>query len=165
MLKDKDELNTGLDEAATATNAGDFAGALERTDQLAAKYPDEAQIWELRAHIFRQQGDVERAIVERSKAIQLSGKEPHYFYIRGIDFFGLGKYRQAVSDFTKVIELCDYHKSDYYRQGAYLFRADAFVRLKEYKLARADCEQVDDKMRTWTDRIRTKAEILAECAR
>ena len=163
MQKENDEFNASLDEVEAATSAGEFDKALRRADQLPTKYPHKADIWAMRAHIFRQRGDVERAILERSRAIELSDKEPHYFYMRGIDFFTLGKFKEAVSDFTRVIELCDFHRSDYYRQGAHFFRADAFVRLREYNLALADCDCVDDKMRTWTDRMRTKEEILAEC--
>src|SRR6267143_1063798 len=105
----------------------------------------------------------EAAITDVSKAIAICDKEPDYFYTRGILFFGEGNYRDAVADFTKVIELCDYHKSDYYREEAYFFRADAHVRLKEFERAKADCHYVRDGIRTWTDRLRTKTEILAEC--
>src|SRR5689334_6881992 len=159
-----DDLSCSLNKIAALADAGKFEEALQGTENVLEQFPSRPEVWQLRAHIFRQQGDIGRAINERTKAIELSGKEPHYFYMRGIDLFGLGKYEQAVSDFTKIIELCDYYKSDYYREGAYFFRADAYVRLKEYELARADCARVRDDFRTWTDRIRTKTDILAECS-
>jgi len=93
----------------------------------------------------------------------MCGNEPDFFYTRGRLLFEETRYRDAVSDFTKVIELCDYHSSDYYRGGAHIFRADAYVRLKEFDKAKADCKHVKDDKPIWTDKLRTRADILADC--
>lgn len=83
--------------------------------------------------------------------------------MRGIDLFKTGDFEKAVSDFTRVLQLCDYHKSDYYRAPAYFFRADSFVQLKEFKSAKADCQHIPENMQTWTSKLKSKADILSEC--
>ena len=137
--------------------------ALRRVDQLIAESPEEPWTWRTRAYVNSRQGNADAAIADVSQAIARGEKEPDFVYTRGIFFFQVGRYREAVSDFTKVIELSDLHGSDYYREGAYFFRADSYVRLKEFAKAKDDCLHVRDEMSTWTDRLRTKAEILADC--
>jgi tetratricopeptide (TPR) repeat protein len=133
-------------------------------EQLLELHPHEGWIWRKRAYINSHQGNLEAAIKDLSKAISICQIEPDFFYTRGILFFQDGRFRDAVADFTRVIELCDLLDSNYYREGAYFFRADSYVRLKEFKKARADCTRIRDGMSTWTDQLRSKAEILSECA-
>ena len=140
-----------------------YANALIRVEELAGQYPNEASIWRTRAYINSHQGNVEAAIIDVSKAIEMCNVEPDYYYTRGILYFKIAEYKNAISDFTEVIRLCDLHDSNYYREGAYFFRADAYIRLQKYANARADCEHVRDGFRTWTDSLRTKESILAEC--
>ncbi len=156
-------MKTKLREIEGLANAGNYTEALQRLDKLATSNPDDAKIWTTRAHINGHQRNYEEAVADWSKAIALCDKEPHYFYMRGIDLFLLRKFESAVLDFTKVIELCDYYKSEYYREGAYFFRADAYLRLKEFEKGKSDCTHVSDEMQTWTDKLRCKADLLAEC--
>ena len=141
-----------------------YSEAILRLDEIQKAAPREARVWATRAYVNSRMGDRDEALASWTQAIALCDREPHYFYMRGIEFFHLSRYREAIADFTKVIELCDFYSSDYYRAGAYIFRADAHLRLREFDQAKSDCDHVPDDMRTWTDRIRTKAEILALCA-
>lgn len=152
-----------LNEIDALARGEEYAEALRRVDELAKYCPSEPWIWRTRAYINSRQGNIEGAILDLSQAIAKRESEPDFFYTRGILFFEGGNYPEAVADFTRVIELCDYHKSDYYREGAYFFRADAHVRLQEFEKAKGDCQHVPDGTRIWTDSLRTKAEILAEC--
>jgi tetratricopeptide (TPR) repeat protein len=151
-----------LEEIKDIAKTEDYIEALRLVDDLILHNSHEDKIWATRAFINSRKGDREAAIVDWSKAIGLC-EEPHYFYMRGHDLFNVGRYREAISDFTKVIALCDMYKSDYYRGPAYFFRADAHVRLREFDEARLDCAYVRDDMQTWTDKLRTRADILAEC--
>jgi tetratricopeptide (TPR) repeat protein len=143
--------------------AGDYTAALRRLDELTREFPSEYLVWATRAYLNGRRGARDEAIADWSKAIALCNTEPHCFYMRGIDLFALRKYAEAASDFTRVIELCDLHESDYYREGAHFFRADTYVRLGEYEKARLECLKVSDQFRTWTDGIRCKADLLAQC--
>jgi tetratricopeptide (TPR) repeat protein len=151
-----------LEQITELAKREDYPTALALIDKLTAEFPNEAKVWTTKAFVNGHKGDLTAAVDDWTKAIKLV-EEPHYVYMRGIELFKLRKYKEAVSDFTRVIELCDFYKSDYYREGAYFFRADAYVRLKQFEKARADCLHVNDDMRTWTDKLRTKTEILAEC--
>jgi tetratricopeptide (TPR) repeat protein len=140
-----------------------YAEAIQRLDETEEAFPNEVRVLITRAYVNGRKGAREEAVANWTKAIALCDKEPHYFYSRGIEFFRLGRFRDAIADFTRVIELCDFYRSDYYRADAYFFRADAHLRLGEIEQVKSDCAYLRDDMQTWTDRIRTKAEILAEC--
>jgi len=156
-------LKSKLDAIDDLARKEAYDEALRRVDQLIAESPAEPWPWRTRSYVNSRQGNVDAAIADVSQAIAKGEKEPDFVYTRGILFFQVGRYREAVSDFTKVIELCDLHGSDYYREGALFFRADSYVRLREFARAKDDCLHVRDDMRTWTDRLRTKADILADC--
>ena len=141
----------------------EYDDALRKINILVNDYPNEPEIWMMRAAIRSIQGGKEDAINNYSKAVRIIIDEPHPYYMRGIVYFQLERYWEAASDFTKVIELCDYHKSDYYREGAYFFRADTYIRLKEYDKAKADCDHISDGMVTWTDQLKSKSDLLAAC--
>lgn len=159
----KTNLKSKLQAISELARKENYVEAIRRVDQLIREYPDEPWTWRTRAYVNSRQGNEDEAISDLSNAIERSDNEPDFYYSRGIILFEEGRHREAVSDFTKVIELSDLHGSDYYREGAYFFRADSYVRLKEFARAKDDCLHVRDDMRTWTDRLRTKAEILADC--
>lgn len=158
-----EHLKTELKKVDDLVGTEQYEAALNRLEELAARYPNESSIWRTRAYMNSHKGDAEAAIADVSKAIEMCDFEPDYYYTRGILCFRVASYGDAVSDFTAVLKLCDAHNSNYYREGAHFFRADAYLRLKKYDSAIADCEQVRDGFRTWTDSLRTKESILAEC--
>jgi len=164
MANDVDKLAKELKKVNDMARADRYADALRCLAELEVAFPHEAKIWATRAYVNGRSGDRQAAIADWTNAIGLCDKEPHYFYVRGSEFFKLGQFRKAIADFTKVIELCDFYDSDYYRESAHFFRADAHVRLKEFEKARADCLHLRDEKPTWTDKLRTKAEIIAECS-
>jgi tetratricopeptide (TPR) repeat protein len=159
------ELKSYLTKIEALASDAKYDEALTQLDKLIEAYPREPRVLASRAFVFSHQGSRGKAVLDWSQAISLSKTEPHYYYMRGIELFALKKYEDAVLDFSKVIELCDFHSSDYYRLGALFFRADAQVHLGNFALAKHDCMLIPDKMRTWTDGIRTKEDILDECKR
>ena len=158
-------VEVALDEVKTLALAEKYEEAIRRVDELVINYPNNPLIWRKRAYVNSLLGHIEAAIADVSRAISMCDIEPDFFFTRGTLFFGKKSYKDAVSDFTKVIWLCDYHKSDYYRGMAYFYRADAYFRLKEFENAKADCQHLEDGMRGWTDMVRTKEDILTDCQR
>jgi tetratricopeptide (TPR) repeat protein len=152
-----------LTQAINRAQAGRNEESLSALSQLAAEHPTEPMVWTARATIRAHLRDIEGAIADWSRAINLRDEEPHYFYMRGIDLFQIGRYEEAVLDFTRVIDLCELHNSAYYREPAHFFRAETFLRLREFRKAKLDCQHVSDDMTTWTDKLRSKADILSEC--
>ncbi len=137
--------------------------ALHSLDSLEKEHPEDASINASKAYVNALEGTYESALLEWTKAIAKCDKEPHFFCMRGEIFTRLGRYQEAVNDFTKVLDLCDLYASDYYKTPAYFRRADAFVRSGRYAEARRDCAFVPDGEVVWLDKRRTKEEILAEC--
>jgi tetratricopeptide (TPR) repeat protein len=162
MATNSDTICMELQRIKDIATKENHAEALRLLDGLLRLDPQEHKTWAVRAFVNEHQGDKAAAINDWSQAI-LFCEEPHYFYMRGINLFQLGRYKEAILDFSKVITLCDLYNSDYYRGPAYFFRADAHLRLGEFEKARLDCANVRDDMQTWTDKLRTKADILAEC--
>jgi tetratricopeptide (TPR) repeat protein len=144
----------------------DYGRALEKLAKLIAENPNVPRIWACQAYVHSREGKREESVRDWSRAISLfhnASEEPHYFYMRGIEFFLMRSFPEAISDFTSVIRLCDKYHNDYYRAPGYFFRADAYVRIGEFAKAKADCEQLAANTQIWTDRMRTKADILADC--
>lgn len=138
--------------------------ARKSLDSLIERYLDEYKFWRMRAYVFEVDKDYQKAIEYISEAINLQPMEPDYFYNRGRYFFNLSNYTSASENFTQAISLCDYHKSDYYREPSYFMRAESYLRLKLYDKARDDCSHLRDGYSAWTDSLRSKEDILNECA-
>ena len=158
------DLISELKKIKAEAMADNYDEALRSLDVLTETFPMETELWCTRAYVNGRQGNREAAVDAWSKAIELCDKEPHYYLGRGANYFRLKQFESAIADFTRVIELCDFYNSDYYREAAYLFRADAHLRLGQSDKAKADCMHVHSGRPTMTDKLRTKADILAECA-
>src|SRR6267154_4150778 len=138
------DLISELKQIKAEAMADNYDEALRSLDVLTVTFPMEAELWCTRAYVSGRQGNREPAVAAWSKAIELCDKEPHYYLGRGANYFRLKQFDSAIADFTRVIELCDFYNSDYYRVAAYLFRADAYARIKRYDKAKADCAQISD---------------------
>jgi tetratricopeptide (TPR) repeat protein len=158
-----DNIQTKLHEIEKLARLENYERALVLIDQLAAAYPDKPEIWSTRAYVNSLSGNLNLAIVDMSKCINLRGNEPNDFFTRGRFLFKVGRYDEAILDFTVVLQLCDLHNSDYYRQAAYFFRADSYVRLNQYEKAKDDCKHIIDTGPLWTDKLRTVDQMLDEC--
>jgi tetratricopeptide (TPR) repeat protein len=154
-----------LEESQKLAKREEYGGALEILDRLLATDPAYYQAWAKRAYVNGRRGLLESALEDISKAILICSTEPCFFDQRARFLFSMARYREAISDWTRVIELCDYHKSDYYRAPAHFARADAYIRSGEYDKATCDLAHVPDDHRAWTDKLRTKQDLLIECER
>ena len=158
-----DDIEQALTKVRKLAHAEDYDTALRMVDELAKHHPEDAKVWVERGHVNAMRGTYEVAITDMSEAIALRPTEPDYFFTRGRFHFSTRKFAEAIGDFTRTLELCDSCGADYYRTAAYLIRADAYLRLGQYDNARTDCEHVPDNIPMWTDKVRCKADILAEC--
>jgi tetratricopeptide (TPR) repeat protein len=131
--------------------------------KLVEDFPGDPEAWRYRAHVFALRGQHEEAASNMTSAIELAPNEPHYHWTRGKYFLEAGKNDAAVADLTRTLQLCDEHKSDYYREAALLLRAEAHLRLGRFDDARRDCGAVRDDATIWVGSLRSKQAILAEC--
>jgi tetratricopeptide (TPR) repeat protein len=162
MTATLDEL---ISKAKELAKVHDEEGAMSLATELVQQYPQEMRVWSLRAYLHGLQGNYTEAVADLTRAIEINPAEPHYFYSRGRYRFGLSDNPAAIEDFSKGLDLCDRYKSDYYREELHFWRAEALLRLGKKHEALSDLAHVSDDFRSWTDKLRTKAELLADCAR
>jgi len=156
-------LNDLIARAEALARAGDQDGAISMATELVAMYPNELKVWLLRADLYGLNRRYADAIADLTRAIEINPMEPSLLHARGLDALALGNYQEALKDFARGLELCDYHGNDYYRESFHFLRAEAFLRLGKKKEALADLAHVREGMKTWTYALRSKSDLLAEC--
>jgi len=85
-----------------------------------------------RANACRKQGDLEKALVDYTRAIVLDPRYVAAYNGRGVVHWGRGEIDQAIADYTKAIDLAPKFAAAYNNRGA------AYQRKGEYAKAVAD---------------------------
>jgi tetratricopeptide (TPR) repeat protein len=137
--------------------------AMSLANELVQQYPNETRVWSLRAYLHERSCDFDHAVTDLTRAIDINASEPHFFYSRGRYNFSLGNHLSAIDDFSEALALCDRHNSDYYREELHFWRAEALLKRGMKTEALSDLACVPDEFRSWTYKLRTKADILADC--
>lgn len=150
-------------KAENLAKSGDAEGAISLAHELCGEYPNEIKVWSLCAYLYGRNGGHLEAINALTHAIGINDSEPKLFYDRGIEQLALRNNQAAVDDFTTALELCDKHADDYYRESLHFLRAEAFLGLNRKQHALADLKHVREDLSSWTFKLRTKAELVAEC--
>ena len=143
----------------------DYKSASESVECLIHDYPLEPEAWNTRAYLNANCGNHQGAVADMSTAILIEAFEPGYFFTRGRYLFKLGRFLEAIKDFTATIDLSVKASSEYYLSAALFFRADAYVRLGLHEAARTDCARIPISFQLWTDQLRNRADILAACSK
>lgn len=139
--------------------------ALEDAAKLAREYPDEMKVWLSLAYIQGRNRHYDDAVASMSRALEIGPPQPAIFFHRGDYELKRGNLESSLADLTAGIESCHEHEHTHYLQTLYFFRADVLLRLGRRAEARADLAHVREGFQTWTTKLRTKAELLAECDR
>jgi hypothetical protein len=64
------------------------------------------------------------------------------------------------------LEVCERYKNDAYREELHFWRAEALLRLGKKQEALTDLAHVyDNDFASWTYKLRTKADLLADCSK
>src|SRR5574340_918665 len=145
-----------VQEVKRLADADRLDEAVASAEALVTDFPTEGEAWRCQAYVFALRGEHERAIGAISSAIKRNSVEPHYYWTRGKYLLEAGDNEAAIRDLTETLRLSDEQNSDYYREAAYLLRAEANLRLRRYDNARRDCERVRDEASIWLGSLRTK---------
>ncbi len=137
--------------------------AMALANELIEQYPHEGGSWSLRGYLHSRVRNYTEAVSDFTRAIEIDGMDPYLFFSRGTDRFHLGENEMAVNDFTKALELCECLNRDDYKETLLFWRAEALLRLGKKDSALADLGLVRDGFSFWTSKLRTKAEVLADC--
>jgi tetratricopeptide (TPR) repeat protein len=158
-------LNDLISKAEELAKHGESEGAMSVANELVEQHPNEINVWFLRAYLHELRNHYAEAIADLTHAIDINADEPHFFYSRGRYNFALGDAQSAIHDFNKGLALCDKHDSDYYREELHFWRAEALLRLGKKQEALSDLGSVRNDFSSWTYKLRTKEELLADCRR
>lgn len=136
--------------------------AFARLLELENDFPKDAEVFRQRAYVLARKAEFRAAIEELSKAIHLQPNEPDYFYTRARYLLQVDQYQAALDDLSQVLSLSDRHRSDYYRMPSHLLMAHAFLRMKRFEEARAECIKVPEGASVWVDGSISRNSILAQ---
>ncbi len=130
-----------ISNISAAKNEADFLKALKFVNQDIELYPDKAIFYFLRAELYKKErlNDRKLMIDNLNKAIELNPKFARAYSLRADEYWGDGKYDEALADYNKVIELEPENMYPYRR------RIELYMRKKEYDSALADCSRVIEK--------------------
>lgn len=142
---------------------------LERATQLAERYPDEPGVWHTLAYARSVNSDINGTVLALNRMMDIPPPHPPALYLRGHLFRGRyehkrGNLQAALADFDRAIALAEQLQDEScLLEEVYFRRADVLVELGRKAEARADLEHVRDAYGKRTTRMRTKADILADC--
>jgi tetratricopeptide (TPR) repeat protein len=113
---------------------GEFGLAYDYADRMIRLEPDLPLGYEARANVeidFNQ--DYEDAVIDLSKAIELSPADAGYYYRRCFAYFELENYSLAIDDCTQCIFLNEEYDICYYdRARAYMLNGDGSSALNDF---------------------------------
>jgi tetratricopeptide (TPR) repeat protein len=156
-------LEESIAEAKKKARNHDVQGAMVVSNQLLSEYPDLLEVWMLRGYLHELNKEYEQAKADITRAIELNELEPHLFYSRGRFAYQLGELREAVQDFSKGLDLCKYHASDYYYDELLFWRAATLLKLGDKKGSLNDLIKLPDDFSSCTDRPQTKQDLISAC--
>jgi tetratricopeptide (TPR) repeat protein len=157
-----EELDNLISRAKELAKDKDCEKAMSLANELVTRYSNEAKVWALRGYIHALNSEYAEAASDLTRAI--SPREIYYFYSRGRYRFAIHDNESAVDDFTNGLNLCDKCEKDDFREELHFWRAETLLRLGKKTEALSDLDHVpDDDYTSWTDRLRTKAQLLADC--
>ena len=112
----------------------DYTKALAEYDKFEQEYGASPNIYFYRGECYCNLGDMASAIAEISKAIEMQDKDDYYLIVTRADYYRLaGRYKDAITDFTKAIEIDPSHVYGYYKRGwCYELMRDDENAMKDY---------------------------------
>lgn len=122
---DELDFNAWLMRGQIASASGQLDEAMTSCDRAKAIHNQAAEVYALLATVMRQMGDFGRAAEEYSRSIDYAKKDAEkadYLYRRGIEWYELEDFEDAVKDFSQSLELRPDHA------GTLIWRAAASSR-------------------------------------
>jgi tetratricopeptide (TPR) repeat protein len=149
-------------EAAIEKNDRD---AIEAVCQAARTNPsDNGNLCAVVASILSKHDLHEDAVAMMDAGLEKCDKIHHGFiFIRGLYYYRLNNVKSAIKDYSALIDILS-ATDGYYNDAALVFRAECYLKLGEYELAKHDCLRVMDRdKKMWTHRLISAVELIKEC--
>jgi len=142
-----------LEEANLLFNAGNYAGALAKTDALIIKDDENAAAWLLSGRIRLKMKDVKGAEIDFAKAVSLDAENGEALLFQGIVYYLNGKYKESVQALDKAAKIIP---GDY---RVFYNRAESWVELGNLNRAMDDLNQALSINPKKIDALLAKAEL------
>jgi tetratricopeptide (TPR) repeat protein len=91
--------------------------AIARMDELVNALPDSARLYSGRAAVWRELGDLEKALEDCNRAIRLEPRSAEYLNNRGFMLTEMGEFDKAIKDFDGAIAFDPKHAEAYDNRG------------------------------------------------
>jgi tetratricopeptide (TPR) repeat protein len=162
--KSEFELNLILKKAYDYAQRSDYETALSICNWLIQDTSTKIAGYRKRAAIHEHMGDVKKAISDLKHVISKYKEEPADYYGLGLLQLKHGCLEDAIDSFSGAIESGNKANNDYYKYGSYLFRAETYLKIKEYNKAISDCNKLPAGYKTYISGVgmRSKEEIIDE---
>ena len=96
-------------------------------------------IYNIRGHVYYiDKGEIDRAIEDFNKAIELNPEFDIAYNNRGVACIGKGEFDRAIEDYSKAIELNQDYAEAYYNRG------ETWLCLEEWEKAKSDLTVAKD---------------------
>ncbi|VAW69682.1 hypothetical protein MNBD_GAMMA09-2685 [hydrothermal vent metagenome] len=159
----KNEINKLLDNVYIQVKEGEYESALKTCDDLlTGNIEHKDDILRMRSQVHAYQNNIREALIDREEIILCGVAKVQDYYFSSQYLLELGLYAKTVDVLSDGIDLCEKLDVLTYRTDMYLLRAYSYMHVKEYLLARSDCNKVEDDSEFLIDNIGfiTKNELL-----
>lgn len=156
-----EEVKKRLQESYAFAKKDNYEEALKLCNEVIRDHPMRLEGFRTRADIYGRMGDYASESENLHKLVALGSKEPCDYYALGQAELLNGNLESAVEALTKAIKLGDEYKNTYYSGASSFLRAEAFLRMKRYEDALADCDQLkEDYSYYLPSGMKTRVEII-----
>jgi tetratricopeptide (TPR) repeat protein len=130
-------------------------GCTERIRQ----FPSDAAAYFRRGEAYMSQGELDRAIADTSRVVQIDGWYAAAYFTRGMAYERKEQYDRAIADYGKTIEINPRHA------GAHSARAVVYIRTGQPALALRDAERAVNLEPYEVDIVATRGRIYEALGR
>ena len=124
--------SSSLDLGNTFYRNSEYVFAADMFSDAIARNPRSAAAWNNRAAARLRLGDLNGAIADYNKAIELAPNDAEIYYNRGNGLVAAGQYQEAIADYTRAITLNPNSAKAIYNRGT------AYAMLGQRDAAQAD---------------------------
>jgi tetratricopeptide (TPR) repeat protein len=137
--------------------------ALDRANDLVENMPQEVWTWSLRSYVHRVRKYYDNAFSDIDHAIEICFENPASHTQKANHLLDIHKFEAAISSYSNAIAIGEKINDSYLDELCRFKRAYCYCKIGDFETAEADLNVVDDDMRFWFDRLRTKADLLRAC--
>jgi tetratricopeptide (TPR) repeat protein len=129
-------MSSSMERGATLYNNAEYVAAADAFSEVIAANPHWAAAWNNRAAARLRAGDVNGAIADYNRALELAPYDAELYYNRGNALVAAGQYQDAIADYTRALERSpSYAKAAFNRGTAYALLGQRAVAQAEWARA------------------------------